>query len=185
MEEVILLRDDNRGNINKVAFIEEAFSLYSQRLRETLTKFGVIDNNSVDDVVSAAFLKLYDKFDEVNHDISVWPYLYSIAYGLAQNEKRRQRLYGEVSLAGDVELAEENPTEDVVQDVAFKQGIERLRRKLSNNEWRVFMDNFLDELPHKEIAERDGITEAYSRNKKKRLTKKLRSFDWKNFFNFF
>ena len=148
---------------------EEAFrSLFDAELRyvwKTLRRFGVPVHN-VEDVAHEVFVTVFRRFDDIDGDRPIRPWLFGIAMRAALADRRRVRhRYEEVGAAPD-DLADSTPhAEAMLESKAAWDLVLEALQALEDDRRAVFIMHDLDELPMSDIAKVLSIptNTAYSR----------------------
>lgn len=113
-------------------------------------KCGDIDQS--EDLAQDAFVKLWDKRDEVQLD-TVKSYLYTIANNMLLNKIRHDKVVVNFAEHNKNKQEEYSP-EFQLQEKEFKQELEDVISQMPEKQREVFLMNRIEEMTYKEIAER-------------------------------
>ncbi|MFT6871321.1 MAG: RNA polymerase sigma-70 factor (family 1) [Roseivirga sp.] len=130
---------------------QEIFEQYYTPIKNFLYyKCGDIDQS--EDLAQDAFIKLWDKRDEVQLD-TVKSYLYTIAGNMLLNQIRHDKVVVNFAERNKNQQEEYSP-EFQLQEKEFKQELENVISQIPEKQREVFLMNRIEEMTYKEIAER-------------------------------
>ncbi|UGU17138.1 sigma-70 family RNA polymerase sigma factor [Sinomicrobium kalidii] len=134
-----------------------------------------LDNREdAEDAVQEAFIKAFQKLDQYKREVTFGAWLKRIVINhCLDNIKRKKERWLSVE---DVlhEVAEEGPSEWLVEDSVTQQTVIRAMERLPESSRHVVMLFLVEGYDHEEISEILGITEVNSRTLLFRAKKKLR-----------
>jgi RNA polymerase sigma-70 factor, ECF subfamily len=116
------------------------------------------DADAADEAVQAAFVSAYTHLDQFRHAAAFKTWLCEILLNHCRSQRRRVRLHGEVPLDDVPEAALRDCREEATSS-AERATIERHVARLPPRQRSVLTLRVFGDLPFKEIARAEGITE--------------------------
>lgn len=152
MDDASLIRGTLEGR-------REDFDVLVERYHAPLVGFVVRlvrDRDVAADIVQTTFVRAYTRLGQFRGDASFVSWLYQIALNETRSRHRKERTHPQVSL-DDVDEAELGSVDD--SDRRGFRSIEALVARLPLRQRSVVMLRVLKDLPFKEIARIEGISE--------------------------
>lgn len=114
--------------------------------------YKIGDADMSEDIAQDAFMKLWEKRDEVNTE-TVKSYLYTIANNMMLNKIRHNKVVMTFAEKQKSHQDEQSPHYNL-EEKEFKEELERVISEMPEKQRVVFLMNRMDEMTYKEIAER-------------------------------
>jgi len=153
---------------------EELYDKYFQRVYNYI-RYRVLARDAADDLVSAVFEKVLDKFDAYDHDKPVEPWLFAIARNTLNDYYRRRAVRGGLSIDG---FEERLASGESVEGAAVRSEENALllaaMGALSEGERELVALKYALDLSAREIAAQTGLSESNVGVTLFRAMKKLR-----------
>ncbi|MDD2805116.1 MAG: sigma-70 family RNA polymerase sigma factor [Elusimicrobiales bacterium] len=153
---------------------EALYDKYFQRVYNYI-RYRVLARDAADDLVSAVFEKVLDKFDAFDQGKPVEPWLFAIARNTLNDYYRRRAVRGGLSIDGFEErLASAESVEGAVERSEENAQLLAAMSALSETERELVALKYALELSAREIAAQTGLTESNVGVTLFRALKKLR-----------
>ncbi|OGR77100.1 MAG: hypothetical protein A2X32_07415 [Elusimicrobia bacterium GWC2_64_44] len=139
---------------------EELYDKYFQRVYNYI-RYRVLARDAADDLVSAVFEKVLDKFDAYDPDKPVEPWLFAIARNTLNDYYRRRAVRGGLSIDGFEErLASGESVERSAEQSEANARLLAAMGGLSEAERELIAMKYALNLSGREMAEQTGLTES-------------------------
>ncbi len=171
MDDLRLIRGTLRGS-------REDFGVLVERYQKPLYSFVVrmvADRNVADDVVQVAFLRAYKALRTFRGDASFKTWLHQIALNECRSRARRQQRHQEVAL-DDVSEAALPSVSNAGEDAVQRRGLRRFVDRLPAKQKAVLELRVYGDLPFREIARMEGMSEGAAKVNFHHAVKKLREW---------
>lgn len=153
----------------------DAFEALVRRFQVPLLHFLRRHTSVTDaeDLVQDAFVRAYTRLDRYAPDRSFRTWLFTIAYRLCLNHRRRARLTLPLESAGHPVAADVGGLERLEQDETRLQLWDRVGRHVSDRQFTVLWLHCVEGLPLKDVARVIGSTQVAVRALMSRSRRKL------------
>ncbi len=167
---IYMYMDNGKLNIDKIA------DEYSGYLWKIITNSGIYKEDEIKDIISDAYLVLWNKQNSLDINNPLSPYL----VGIVKNLIRRyfSRLSNKIieSNIEDYEnmIIEDNVIETNFENKEINSNILRILKSLKREEKNIFMDFYYEERKIREIAIKYNFSEGKVKTKLHRIRNKIR-----------
>lgn len=139
---------------------EELYDKYFQRVYNYI-RYRVLARDAADDLVSAVFEKVLDKFGAFDQALPVEPWLFAIARNTLNDYYRRRAVRGGLSIAGfEDKLASGESVERAAERGEENARLLAAMGGLSEAERELIALKYALDLSAREMAEQTGLSES-------------------------
>lgn len=158
---------------DQLAF-EDIYRCFSQKVYSVAVKFG-LGREDANEVVQDVFLKLWNNRTNLNENLSIKAYLFTITKNTLIN--RQKKLAYEIAYKQYLEKQNINSYLDTESDVFysdFEQLAEKAIDQLPTQQREIFLLSKRGNIPNKEIADKFNLSLRTVENQIYRAAKKIR-----------
>ncbi|MDI3320953.1 RNA polymerase sigma factor [Pinibacter soli] len=135
------------------------YNAYSEVLYSFLVKLNIAHEN-IKDVIQQTFIKLWEKREAVNEELSLQAYLITIAKNTIYNEVKKQI----VSRKYEASVARREIADDETKTNEINQVLQQILQQLSDKRREVFTMSRIEGYSNQEIAETLNISKSTVEN---------------------